>query len=275
MIKSKNLSVHFKDDLCYLGFPKFEKTGLVKVAFTTRMGGVSKGQFASMNVSTTNGDDINAVRKNYEILGNAVGFDFKKTVLSKQTHTNNIRIVTINDIGKGLIAERDYDDVDGLITDIQGVTLVTQFADCTPLLFLDPVNKVIANVHSGWRGTVKEIGKRAVEIMNKQFSSKPENIIAAIGPCINKCCYEVDDPVYSEFAKCDVFNLEKVFTKKENGKFMLDLVEANKEILLSAGIREENIDVSDLCTHCNSHIFHSHRATAGKRGNLGAFITLL
>lgn len=275
MLKSKNLSVHLKDDLCYIGFPKFEKTSLVKVAFTTRMGGVSKGQFASMNVSTTNGDNLDDVKKNYEILGNAVGFDFKKTVLSRQTHTDNIRIVKEDDIGKGLLKERDYDDVDGLITNISGVTLVTQFADCTPLLFLDPENKVIANVHSGWRGTVQQIGKRAVEIMQKEFGSKPANIIAAIGPCINKCCYEVDDPVYKEFAKQEVFSLEKVFTKKENGKFMLDLVEANKEILLSAGIREENLDISDLCTHCSSHIFHSHRATAGKRGNLGAFITLI
>jgi YfiH family protein len=275
MLKSKNLSVHLKDDLCYIGFPKFEKTSLVKVAFTTRMGGVSKGQFASMNVSTTNGDNLDDVKKNYEILGNAVGFDFKKTVLSRQTHTDNIRIVKEDDIGKGLLKERDYDDVDGLITNISGVTLVTQFADCTPLLFLDPENKVIANVHSGWRGTVQQIGKRAVKIMQKEFGSKPANIIAAIGPCINKCCYEVDDPVYNEFAKREVFSLEKVFTKKENGKFMLDLVEANKEILLSAGIREENLDISDLCTHCNSHIFHSHRATAGKRGNLGAFITLI
>ena len=275
MLKSKNLSVHLKDDLCYIGFPKFEKTSLVKVAFTTRMGGVSKGQFASMNVSTTNGDNLDDVKKNYEILGNAVGFDFKKTVLSRQTHTDNIRIVKEDDIGKGLIKDRDYNDVDGLITNISGVTLVTQFADCTPLLFLDPENKVIANVHSGWRGTVQQIGKRAVEIMQKEFGSKPENIIAAIGPCINKCCYEVDDPVYNEFAKREVFSLEKVFTKKENGKFMLDLVEANKEILLSAGIREENLDISDLCTHCSSHIFHSHHATAGKRGTLGAFITLI
>ncbi len=275
MINSKNLSVHFKDELCYLGFPKFEKTGLVKVAFTTRLGGVSKGQYASMNVSTTNGDNLDDVKKNYEILGNAVGFDYTKTVLSRQTHTKNIRIVSNADIGKGLIYERDYDDVDGLITNLQGVTLVTQFADCTPLLFLDPINKVIANVHSGWRGTVLEIGKCAVEMMKKEFSSKPENIIAAIGPCINKCCYEVDDPVYSEFAKNPVFDLDKVFTKKGNGKYMLDLVEANRQILLSAGILPENIDVSDLCTHCNSHIFHSHRATAGKRGNLGAFITLI
>ena len=194
MLKSKNLSVHLKDDLCYIGFPKFEKTGLVRVAFTTRMGGVSKGQFASMNVSTTNGDNLDDVKKNYEILGNAVGFDFKKTVLSRQTHTDNIRIVKEDDIGKGLLKERDYDDVDGLITNISGVTLVTQFADCTPLLFLDPENKVIANVHSGWRGTVQQIGKRAVEIMQKEFGSKPANIIAAIGPCITSVAMKLTTP---------------------------------------------------------------------------------
>lgn len=275
MLKSNNLCVKVKEDLVYISFPKFNTAKGVTALFTTRMGGVSKGQYSSMNMSTTNGDDLNSVKKNYEIICNAVNINPKNLVLSKQTHTDNIRTVTEEDCGKGIFSERDYDDVDGLITNVKGIALVTQFADCTPLLFYDPVNKVIANVHSGWRGTVKQIGAKAVERMVNEFGCQKENIIAAIGPCIGKCCYEVDDPVYDEFKKIPVLKINRILTKKDDGKYMLDLWEANRQILINAGINPENIDVTDLCTHCHSQYFHSHRATGGKRGNLAAIICLV
>jgi len=275
MLKSNNLCVKLKEDLVYISFPKFNTAKGVTALFTTRMGGVSKGQYSSMNMSTTNGDDLNSVKKNYEIICNAVNINPKNLVLSKQTHTDNIRTVTEEDCGKGIFSERDYDDVDGLITTVKGIALVTQFADCTPLLFYDPVNKVIANVHSGWRGTVKQIGAKAVERMVNEFGCQKENIIAAIGPCIGKCCYEVDDPVYDEFKKIPVLDINRILTKKNDGKYMLDLWEANRQILINAGIKPEKIDVTDLCTHCHSEYFHSHRATGGKRGNLAAIICLV
>lgn len=275
MLKSSRLTVHQQDSLVYIGFPKLEATKAVRVAFTTRMGGVSRGQYASMNMSTTNGDNLSLVKENYKIICGAVDIDHKNVVLSHQTHTDNIRTVTESDRGKGLYSQRDYDNVDGLITNISGVALVTQFADCTPLLFLDPVKRVIANVHSGWRGTVKQIGAKAVRRMEEEFGCNPSNIIAAIGPCIGKCCYEVDTPVYSEFEKVAGLDLSAIFTQKNDNKYMLDLWEANRQILINAGIKPENIDVTDLCTHCHSEYFHSHRATGGKRGNLAAIISLV
>ena len=275
MLKSNDLFIHEKDELVYISFPKLDSVKGVTALFTTRMGGVSKGQYASMNKTTTNGDDLNSVKRNYEIICKAVNIDPKNLVLSKQTHTDNIRTVTKEDCGKGIFSERDYDDVDGLITNVKGIALVTQFADCTPLLFYDPVNKVIANVHSGWRGTVKQIGAKAVKRMTEEFGSNPSDIIAAIGPCIGKCCYEVDTPVYSEFEKVAGLDLSAIFTQKNDDKYMLDLWEANRQILISAGVKPENIDVTDLCTHCHSEYFHSHRATGGMRGNLAAIISLV
>lgn len=273
MLKSKTVNIVNNNGLVYITFPNMEKAG-VTAAFTTRLGGVSRGQYASMNMSFTNGDNKDNVVKNYEILLSHLGLDYKKAVLSHQTHTNNIRIITEKDIGKGIVMERDYNDVDGLITNLKGVTLVTQYADCVPLLFFDPVEGVVATSHAGWRGTVKEIGLKTVLKMKETFGSLPENILAAIGPSIDMCCYEVDDPVINEIKALNYLDYNKVFFSKGNGKYQLNLKEANRQILTHAGIKNENICVSDLCTCCHSEIFHSHRATAGKRGNLAAVIAL-
>lgn len=275
MITSSNLNIHKEDDLLYITFPLFDKIEFVKHAFTTRLGGVSDGQFASMNMSFTNGDDNEKVLKNFNIICNAIGIKKENLVFSKQTHTDNIRIVTKEDIGKGIVEPLDYTDVDALITDIRGVGLVTQFADCTPLIFCDTKKKVIAAAHAGWRGTVSEIGRKTVEKMIDVYGCRQENIIAAIGPSICQKCYEVDDPVYEGFKKIGYLDMDKVFIDKGNGKYQLNLWEANKEILLNAGIKKENIDITDLCTNCNPFYFHSHRFTGGKRGNLASIIALI
>ncbi|MBQ3816793.1 MAG: laccase domain-containing protein, partial [Clostridia bacterium] len=146
--------------------------------------------------------------------------------------------------------------------------------DCTPLIFCDPVKKVIATSHSGWRGTVKQIGKVTVKKMQEEYGCNPQNIVAAIGPCIGNCCYEVDNPVYNAFCEIGYLDLSAIFIKKENGKYMLDLVEANRQILINAGINPQNIDLSDICTCCNHNEMHSHRATNGERGTLAAIIEL-
>lgn len=274
MVESANLILNPKDKPFYITFPKLTATGAVNHAFTTRFGGVSKGMYSEMNMSFTNGDNRNDVLENYKRLCKAIGIDVNKVVLSHQTHTNNVRIINESDIGKGIFKERDYDDVDGLITNIPGVALVTQYADCTPLLFCDPVKKVVATSHAGWRGTASEIGRITVEKMQSNFGCNPNDIIAAIGPSIGQCCYEVDDPVYIPLCKLTYLNKDKIFIKKQNGKYMLNLWETNREILINAGIKEENIDVTDLCTNCHPDVFHSHRFTGGKRGNLGAIIAL-
>lgn len=273
MLKSKNLKVAQKGDLIYIQFPKLISTEKVCHCFSTRHGGVSVGDFSSMNLSFNRGDKREHVLENYRILCEAVGIDSENLVLSAQTHTNNVLTVTREHCGTG-ITKPPFSDVDGLITNQKGVALVTQYADCTPLLFCDPVNEVIATSHAGWRGTAKLIGKVTVEKMCSEFGCKPQNIIAAIGPCIGKCCYEVDDPVYNSFREIPFLDTNDFLTMKPNGKFMLDLVEANRRILINAGIKPENIDCSDICTNCNCEDLHSHRATGGKRGNLAAIIQL-
>jgi len=273
-MKTQNLRlVGSADNLLYVTFPNLDDGKCVS-AFTTRMGGVSGGKYASMNMSFSNGDHPRNVRKNYDILFDALGLEPEKAVFSHQAHTNNIMLVKKSDIGKGIVVHRDYNKIDGLITNLKGVALVTQFADCVPLLFYDPVNEVIAASHAGWRGTVLEIGKNTVEKMQEAFGCAPKNIRVAIGPSIGQCCYEVDDPVYEAFSSIPYIPTQKIFKNTENGRYMLDLWTANRLILEEAGIKRKNICVTDLCTCCNSHFFHSHRASGGHRGNLAAVIAM-
>lgn len=273
MLTSKTLNVNKKGELIYITFPLFEKYG-VKHAFTTRHGGASTGMYASFNTGFTNGDRYEDVYENFRRLCDAIGIDEKRLVFGKQTHTNNVRVVSEADVGKGIVKELDYNDVDGLVSNLPQVGLVTQYADCVPLMFYDPKNKVIATSHAGWRGTAAQIGRVTVETMKNTFGSDPADIIAGIGPCIGQCCYEVDAPVYNAFAAIDYLKLNTFFEDKKDGKYMLNLKEANRQILVNAGIRPENIDVADLCTCCNHEHLHSHRYTGGKRGNLGLIIAL-
>lgn len=272
-MNSNTLNIYNKNDVTYISFPKLEKTGLVRHIFSTKLGGISPFPYGPMNMSF-NKDEKENVLKNYELLCGCVGIDTNHLVLSKQTHTNNVMVVNKSHCGTGY-NKPSFEDIDGLITNGSGVALVTQYADCTPLIFCDPIKKVIATSHSGWRGTVQEIGKVTVNKMVTEFSCNPSDIIACIGPCIQKCCYEVDTPVLDEFKKLSYLDLSKIFTDKGGGKYWLDMVEANKQILINAGIKEENMDISDLCTNCNSDSLHSHRATKGQRGTIGVIIELI
>ena len=259
----------------YLSFPMLRDTGLVTDGFSTRLGGVSEGCFSSLNLSFDRGDDRAAVAENFRRMGEALGIRCEDMVLSQQTHTTNIRIVTDEDRGKGITRERDYTDIDGLITNVPGICLVTTYADCVPLYFLDPVKKVIALSHSGWRGTVGKIGKKTVELMHDNFGSDPADILAAVGPSVCQDCYEVSADVIDRFK--EVFDRsvwDELFYGKPDGKYQLDLWKANEKIFLEAGIRKEHIAVTNVCTHCNSGILYSHRAMGDKRGNLCAFLAL-
>ena len=259
----------------YLSFPMFRDTGLVTDGFSTRLGGVSEGCFSSLNLSFDRGDDRAAVAENFRRMGEALGVRCEDMVLSQQTHTTNIRIVTDEDRGKGITRERDYTDIDGLITNVPGICLVTTYADCVPLYFLDPVKKVIALSHSGWRGTVGKIGKKTVELMHDKFGSDPADILAAVGPSVCQDCYEVSADVIDCFKEVfDRSAWDELFYEKPDGKYQLDLWKANEKIFLEAGIRKDHIAVTNVCTHCNSEILYSHRAMGDKRGNLCAFLAL-
>ena len=259
----------------FLSFPFLEQTGLVSHAFSTRLGGVSKGDFSTMNFSFTRGDRKEDVLENYSRMAAALGVERERMVLTWQTHTTNVRLVTDEDAGKGVVRERDYRDVDGLITNIPGITLVTFFADCVPLYFLDPVHKAIGLSHSGWRGTVKRMGRVTIEAMAREFGSRPEDMIACVGPSICRDCYEVGEEVAEEFKNAfDADYHNEILIPKENGKYQLDLWAANRIVLTEAGIRGERLAVTNICTYCNPELLFSHRRTAERRGNLCAFLAL-
>lgn len=273
--RHENTKVNRKGETVYLTFPLLEETGTVVHGFSTRLGGVSQGVCSSMNLSFSRGDREEAVRENYHRIAEAVGFPYESIVCSDQTHTTNVRRVGKEDRGNGLLRPRPYTDVDGLITDEPGVTLATFYADCVPLYLVDPVKKAIGLSHSGWRGTVGKIGKVTVEAMMREFGSRPEDMVAAIGPSICRDCYEVSEDVALEFQKAYPKEAaDQLLTAKENGKYQLDLWEACRQNFLEAGIRPEKISMPQICTCCNPDFLFSHRASQGKRGNLAAFLML-
>ena len=264
-----------KNGVPYFVFENLENTGLVRHGFSTRLGGVSEGCLSSMNLSFTRGDDPEKVRENFRRMGMAIGFETKDLVLSDQTHTTNVRLVTEADRGKGFDRERDYTDVDGLITDTPGLMLVTIYADCVPLYFVDPVHKAVGLSHSGWKGTVHRIGKVTLERMKEAFGTRPEDVQAAIGPSICQDCYEVSEDVAQAFMDEFADQLDdRLVYRKGNGKYQLNLWNANERILLEAGIRPEHLSITNICTCCNHELLFSHRASHGQRGNLGAFLGL-
>ncbi|MBR4762223.1 MAG: peptidoglycan editing factor PgeF [Clostridia bacterium] len=272
-MKKGDCKLNRAGELLYITFPKLAAAPGVHHIFSTKTGGVSEGAAGSMNLSFHKEASRENVKENYRRLCAAAGIKEEHLVLSHQTHTDNVLTVSKKHCGTGY-SKPEFNDVDGLVTAEPGVALVTQYADCVPLLFYDPVARVCANSHSGWRGTVAKMGAVTVDKMVREFGSRPENIIAAIGPCICGKCYEVDEPVFAAFKNAGLL-LPGVFTPSKNpGRYMLDLPLANKYILLSAGIKESNLDVANLCTFENSGLLHSHRATGGKRGNLAAIIEM-
>lgn len=269
------LTEQTKEGIVFFTFPLLEETGMVVHGFSTRMGGVSTGKYESLNFTFTRGDNPEHVMENYRRMANALGVDRNRMVLSYQTHTTNVRKVTEADAGKGIKKERDYQDVDGLITDVPGVTLVTFYADCVPLYFLDPVRQAIGLSHSGWRGTVNRMGEITVEAMTKAYGTRPEDVLACIGPSICQDCYEVGAEVAEKFrAAFHPSVCSQILKENENGNYQLDLWRANEEVLLESGIRPEHIQITDICTHCNPDYLFSHRACGNERGNLAAFLCL-
>lgn len=260
----------------YLTYPALEELSGFVHAFSTRLGGISEGIYSSMNLSFTRGDDENSVMENYRRLAEAVGFSVENIVTSDQTHTANVRVITEADRGNGITKPRPYTDVDGMITNVPGLVLATFYADCVPLYFIDPVRKAIGLSHSGWRGTAAHIGAVTVRRMQEEYGSLPEDIYGAIGPSICQECYEVSEDVILEFQKTfPEQSWRDLFYRKENGKYQLNLWEANRQIMLEAGLIEEHISLPGLCTCCNPEFLFSHRASRGKRGNLGAFLGII
>lgn len=273
-IKSETMTLH-TGEVPYLTYNKLSELSFIRHAFSTRLGGVSEGEFTSMNLSFGRGDSDENVLENYKRICKAAGFDFDSLTASAQVHETVVRKVTALDRGVGIYKPRDMHSVDALITNDPDVTLVTYYADCTPVFFVDPVNRAIGLAHAGWRGTVGEISRKVAEKMAAEFSTKPENLICAIGPVISKCCYEVSTDCALEFTNLFGKDSSVIIPTEKEDKFMIDLSLANKLILIKAGVKEENIVISELCTRCNSDLLWSHRATGGKRGTMSAFLSLV
>lgn len=295
VIRQNGVQLESGEELEYLTYPSLEKTGLVRHLITTRLGGVSKGEFASMSLSFTRGDREEDVQENYRRIGQVLGCPPENMTASQQTHTTNIRLVTSDDKGKGIIRPLDYQDIDGLMTDEPGIALVTYYADCVPLLFVDPIHRAIGTAHSGWRGTVGRMGQCMVKSMGEAFGTRPEELYTAIGPSICQDCYEVSEDVAERFMGLEEGtdelrkelllsgryrvgydgNLPKIVEQGvQPGKYQLDLWLANYIILRQAGILPEQIAITDICTCHNSDYLFSHRASGGKRSNLAAFLML-
>ncbi len=254
-----------KDGIPYIQYKPLQKFPFIVHGFSTRIGGVSEGEFATMNLSYSRGDNPDYVDRNYELICNAL--DIKKEQL---VFTNQIHETTIQYTDGSL---RQYKDTDGLITDKSGIVIATSYADCVPLYFVDTKKKVIGFSHSGWRGTVGKIGAKTVDAMVKNFNCKKEDILAVIGPSICKDCYEVSEEVNKEFSSIlSKEQIKDVIFEKGNDKYQLDLWKANQWILLDAGLKIENIHIAGLCTCCNSKVLFSHRASMGRRGNLNGFL---
>ena len=272
---SKVMKLNNADTVPYLTYNSLSEIKFINHAFSTRLGGVSEGEFTSMNLAFNRGDNPECVTENYKRLCKSAGFEFESLTASAQDHHTFVRAVTKADRGVGIYKPRDMESVDAIITNETGVTLVTYYADCTPLYFVDTKNRAIGLAHGGWRGTVGRIAEKTIQKMTGLYGTNPADITAAVGPAISVCCYEVDKPCIDNFYALEDLDKEKFIFPKDGGKYMLDLLECNRQILVSAGVKPENITVSDVCTNCNSELLWSHRATKGHRGTMCAFMCLI
>ncbi len=259
--------VNKKNELEYLTSSALE--GAVH-CFSTRFGGVSEGALASLNLGVHRGDRPANVWENYRRLGAAVGFNAKNTVFTKQVHSDIVQRVGRQDCGRGLVYPVK-EARDGLVTDEPGVALTIFSADCTPVLLFDPVARAIGAAHAGWRGTAAGIAARTVEAMRREFGCHPENLRAAIGPCISQCCFETDSDVPE--AMLAALGAEAQSAIRPAGeKYYVDLKQLNALWLRRAGVTE--IDISCDCTACQPQRFWSHRRVGNQRGSLAAVIML-
>lgn len=257
-----------KGPITYLEAEAFSAWDVVTHAFCTRLGGVSEGPFSSLNTGYRAGDRDEDVRRNLRLITETFSIPANGLALGWQVHGD--RIVLLDDDGP---LPRPLPECDALITDRPGVAIGIKTADCAPLLFADPVRRVIGVAHAGWRGTALGIAAKMMDLLENRFSCRIEDIHIAIGPAIGACCYQVDAPVHAAFASQP--GLERFFTPcREEGRWMLDLAAANRIVLMERGAPAGNIHSAGNCTACRRDIFFSHRASGGCTGRQINFLML-
>lgn len=260
-------SILQKGSLEFGCFPALEQYGVVH-GFTCRQGGESDIIPGTLNMALHVGDDRSKVLRNRQRVAEALGFYLENTVTCAQVHGTNVVPVNHGQSGRGSFALEDtIPDADGLITDCKGLPLMLFYADCVPVLLVDTKGPGIGVVHAGWRGSVGRIVQKAVEAMGQAYGTLPENLMAAIGPSIGPCCYEVDERVREkalEYPGC--------FTPHGKGHYLLDLWQLNRLQLVEAGVPEQNVLTAGVCTCCHVDQFFSHRKEKGKTGRLAAIL---
>ncbi len=235
--------------------------------FTTKPGGVSSGKITGLNLGFRVGDNPESVEKNYIHISEDFDIPFERITAAKQIHSFDVRVITENECGFGVSRLDQIFEADGLVTNCKNMPLMVFYADCVPILMVEESVGVVAAVHSGWRGTVSGIAKNAVLTMTEKFGARPECIKAVIGPSIGKCCFETGADVANNFENSLVERLP-------DGKFKVNLWEANRQILLKSGLNQQNIEVLGMCTMCHPELLYSYRAHGDSTGRMGAVIML-
>ena len=268
-----SFSEHNSNGVVYTASDLFSRAGGVIHGFSTRLGGVSGGYLSSLNLGTNRGDDPAAVRENYRRFFDVLGADLCHIVMSRQIHSDQVRTVTTADIKPDLFAPEGY-EADGLVTDIPGVPLVIFSADCLPVLLYDPTRRVIAAVHAGWRGTAAGIVRNAAQKMIDHYGCRPENLLAAIGPGISKCCFETHADVANAMMDALGMHALPCLETLPAGKFRVDLKRLNAQWLINLGVPEDHISISGECTACHPEKYWSHRLAGDQRGSQIAVLQL-
>ncbi|MGI6201295.1 MAG: peptidoglycan editing factor PgeF [Christensenellales bacterium] len=253
-------------------FELLDRVGFVSHGFTTRLGGVSPGAMASLNMGFgRNGDPDRHVRENYRRAVTGIGGRLEHLVKAHQVHGDRVVRVTRADIpGAGWYRQvKGY--LDGMVTDAPGVVLSTRYADCVPVFLADPVRRAIGLVHAGWRGTTLHIAQKGVAALTEHFGSDPKDVVAVVGPSIGPCCFHVHAPVKAVFDRCCPDAPQRPLA---DGRVAIDLWQANRLQLLSAGLLPEHIQVAGLCTSCQQALFFSHRRDRGKSGLMSAMMMI-
>ncbi len=266
---------HRLDDMVVWKFDKLSRFGELLHFVSTRAGGISERSFSGLNTGFHVGDDNFRVLQNRRMLTEALGINLLNCTFANQCHSANVAIVNESCRGRGALEkETGLPNTDALITNVPDICLGLQVADCVPILLFDPVRKVIASVHAGWKGTVRKIAGEAVYKMVYNYDTRPENIIACLGPSIGPCCYEVGADVLRDVVSSLGPVKEIIRETGREGSFIFDQWSANIRQLKDSGVKEDNIELSGICTHCNSGVFYSYRKHNGVTGRFMAGIML-
>lgn len=246
----------------------------VTAGFTGRGGGMGAAPYRSLNLGLHVGDDPAAVVGNRSLLAEAAGVPLSSWTFGEQVHGCEVQVVEAGHLGRGTTSREDaFQERDAFVTSERGAILAGLFADCVPLYFLDPEHRAVGLAHAGWKGTVQRIAAHTVRVMAEQYGTRPETVRAAIGPSIGVCCYEVDGNLIAQVEEQTGLSGEPYYKASgQPGKFMLNLQEINRELLIKAGILPQHIEVTTLCTGCNLSHFFSHRKENGLTGRMAAWI---